>query len=182
MGNPTLFLLLLLSCLTWHTSYSFTSRTIPTSPRRTELRLLPPEASSLLIATIDSDIAKLSDNEFAPIFLGGIGVMLGGLVSAIVVGTMVDKGNLSVQLVADLYDDAELWKGLSEEEKMKAQKMLQEMQEGESGGAVTSLPAVAADSETIDSPSPVATTPAATSPASPTPVTGSSKKDMFDDY
>ena len=108
--------------------------------------------------------------------------MLGGLVSAIVVGTMVDKGNLSVQLVADLYDDAELWKGLSEEEKMKAQKMLQEMQEGESGGAVTSLPAVAADSETIDSPSPVATTPAATSPASPTPVTGSSKKDMFDDY
>jgi hypothetical protein len=34
--------------------------------------------SHVLLSTVDQDIAKLSDNEFAPIFAGGIAVMCGG--------------------------------------------------------------------------------------------------------
>ena len=99
------------------------------SPSTTALSLGPDgQLHTLLVATIDSDISKMSDNEFAPVFIGGILVMLGGLLSAIFVGVVVDKKDLYSQIVADSYlqgaDDEAFWKGLSEEEKRKTQEML----------------------------------------------------------
>jgi hypothetical protein len=93
-------------------------------------------STNLLLSTIDSDIAKLSDNEFAPVFLGGIAVMVGGLLSAVFVGLVVDKKDLYASLVADSYlqgsgeDDESFWKGLSDEEKKKTQEMLEKVRSG----------------------------------------------------
>ena len=90
--------------------------------------------NSLLIATIDSDIASIPDNEFATVFAGGIVVMFGGLFSALFVGWLVDSRNLYATIVADSYaqasadgDDEEFWKGLSEEEKIKTQELLKRL-------------------------------------------------------
>lgn len=87
--------------------------------------------SNLVLATIDSDIANIPENEFAPIFAGGIFVMFGGLLSALVVGFIVDKNDSYAQIVADSYiqqeseqGQEEFWKGLSEEEKLKAERLL----------------------------------------------------------
>jgi hypothetical protein len=95
-------------------------------------------ASTLLVSTVDSDIAKMSDNEFAPVFLGGILVMLGGLLSAVFVGTIVDKKDLYASLVADSYlqegeQDEEFWKGLSEEEQKKTREMLERVKATRNG-------------------------------------------------
>lgn len=107
----------------------------PVQPRRyratsTQAALVPHD---FLIATIDSDIASMSSNEFAPVFMGGIAVMFGGLLSAIFVGVVVDRKDLSAQIVAESYsqgpDDEEFWKGLSEEEKKKAQELLKRIRD-----------------------------------------------------
>jgi hypothetical protein len=85
-------------------------------------------SASTTLATIDMDIAKLSDNEFAPVFAGGIVVMFGGLISALIVGFILEKGDLYASVVADSYiqssDDEEFWKGLSEEERKKTQALI----------------------------------------------------------
>lgn len=95
-------------------------------------------ANSLLLSTVDADIAKLSDNEFAPIFAGGILVMFGGLLSAIFVGTVVEKNDLYASIVADSYtqesNDEEFWKNLSEQEKIKAEELLAKMRQNRNGG------------------------------------------------
>jgi hypothetical protein len=100
--------------------------------------IAPDIASSLIVATIDADIANIPTNEFAPIFAGGIAVMFGGLFSALAVGFIIDKRDLYVNIVADSYaqgaDDAEFWKGLSEEEKKKTQELLQRLKESKEGG------------------------------------------------
>lgn len=95
--------------------------------------------NSLIVATIDADIANIPTNEFAPIFAGGIMVMFGGLFSALIVGFIIDKRNLYVNIVADSYaqgaDDEAFWKGLSEEEKKKTQELLQRLKESKDGGS-----------------------------------------------
>ena len=54
--------------------------------------------------------------------------MFGGLVSVLIVGAMLEGGDLYAGLVADSYaqgaEDEEFWKNLSEEEKIKAQEAL----------------------------------------------------------
>mmetsp|Transcript_136 Transcript_136/g.268 ORF Transcript_136/g.268 Transcript_136/m.268 type:complete len:207 (+) Transcript_136:142-762(+) len=95
-------------------------------------------AQSLWIATIDGDIDKIPENEFATVFAGGIMVMVGGLLSAIIVGAILEKGNLYADLAAESYlksaDDAEFWKNLSEEEKKKAELVLSKIKEAKEGG------------------------------------------------
>jgi hypothetical protein len=85
----------------------------------------------MLISTIDSDIANIPTNEFAPIFMGGIIVMFGGVLSALIVGFILENGNLYANVVADSYaqteEDEEFWKGLSDEEKKKAQAMIDKL-------------------------------------------------------
>jgi len=103
--------------------------------------------SSLVLATIDSDISNIPENEFAPVFVGGILVMLGGLLSTVFVGLVVDKKDLYTNIVADSYlqssDDEEFWKGLSEEERIKTQELLTRMKSskgGSGGGAGQETP------------------------------------------
>jgi hypothetical protein len=100
--------------------------------------------NAILIATIDSDIATIPENEFKPVFMGGVVVMFGGLISALIVGFIVDSRNLYANLVADSYaqastdSDEEFWKGLSEEEKNRAQALLKKVKEQSS--SITSSP------------------------------------------
>lgn len=93
-------------------------------------------SNAILIATIDADVASLSENEFKPVFMGGLVVMFGGLISALMVGLIVDKRNLYASLVADSYaqsgEDEEFWKGLSEEEKNKAQDLIRKFKGSQS--------------------------------------------------
>lgn len=117
----------------------------------TSLYVIPPSiATNIILATIDSDISKLSDNEFAPVFFGGIAVMLGGLLSTIFVGTVIDKKDMYAQLIADSYaqidnDDEEFWKGLSEEEKKKTQEFLKNIQNSKNGEFADDAAAAAAE-------------------------------------
>jgi hypothetical protein len=87
--------------------------------------------NGFLVATIDADIAKLSDNEFAPIFAGGILVMFGGVISALIVGAILESTNSYAEVIADSYaqssGDEEFWKGLSEEERNKTRDLLQKV-------------------------------------------------------
>jgi hypothetical protein len=65
-------------------------------------------------------------------------VMLGGLLSAIVVGAILEKGDLYAKLASETYirsaDDAEFYKNMSEDEKKKAQAMLSKIKEAKEGG------------------------------------------------
>ncbi|GAX29210.1 hypothetical protein FisN_28Lh038 [Fistulifera solaris] len=120
----------------------------------------------------------MSSNEFAPVFMGGIAVMFGGLLSAIFVGLIVDSKNLSAQIVAESYsqgqDDEEFWKGLSEEEKTKAQEILRRVRESKGEKMTPELPMEAAEA-----------TPQAKAPLVDKTKTAASTGgpvDMFDDY
>jgi hypothetical protein len=88
-------------------------------------------ASNMWISTIDSDIANIPQNEFAPVFMGGIIVMFGGVISALIVGYILESKNLYANVVADSYaqgaDDEEFWKGLSDEEKKKTQALIDKL-------------------------------------------------------
>ena len=88
-------------------------------------------ASNMWISTIDSDIANIPQNEFAPVFMGGIVVMFGGVISALIVGYILESKNLYANVVADSYaqgaDDEEFWKGLSDEEKKKTQALINKL-------------------------------------------------------
>lgn len=108
------------------------------------------DSTSTFISTIDGDIAKISDNEFAPVFMGGIAVMFGGVLSAIVVGGILEKGDLYANVVADSYiqqegNDEEFWKGLSEEERIKGQEILKQLQAKRNGEEVPAISMVGSD-------------------------------------
>lgn len=139
MLSSVLFLVMLLLCSSRVAAFvgvssksvSFGSK----SPRQTQHHMLPLDSlassSNMLISTIDSDIANIPTNEFAPIFMGGIIVMFGGVLSALIVGFILENGNLYANVVADSYaqteEDEEFWKGLSDEEKKKAQAMIDKL-------------------------------------------------------
>lgn len=150
-----------------------------TTTTTTRIALTPHD---FLIATIDSDIANMSSNEFAPVFMGGIAVMFGGLLSAIIVGLIVDSKDLSAQIVAESYsqgqDDEEFWKGLSAEEKTKAQEILRKVRESTGGGEKVPQ-ALTMEATAVETSS--------TTKSAPVPVDKPQAKqggavDMFDDY
>lgn len=102
------------------------------------LCMLPVDNCSMMwIATIDSDIAKIPDNEFGLVFAGGIAVMFGGLFSTLFVGWIVDSKNLYANIVADSYaqgaDDEEFWKGLSNDEKIRTKELLEKVKNSRNG-------------------------------------------------
>mmetsp|Transcript_29840 Transcript_29840/g.62367 ORF Transcript_29840/g.62367 Transcript_29840/m.62367 type:complete len:219 (-) Transcript_29840:962-1618(-) len=150
-------------------------------------------SSSWLLSTIDADIANISDNEFRPVFMGGIVVMFGGLLSALIVGLILEQKDSYASIVADSYvqgaNDEEFWKGLSDEEQKKTRELLAKMKgnnndnDGDSTpdvpapvmAAVEESPAVQVTSEDSSTVEVVAATPP------PEPVTAT-KKDMFSDY
>lgn len=141
--------------------------------------------NNLLVATIDSDIASVPDNEFAPIFAGGILVMFGGILSALIVGLILDSRDLYASVIADSYaqgaEDEDFWKGLSEEEKKKTQELLAKLKESKDGVPAPSMVKEAKDKlegeETKKEES-------SKSETAPQTASGSKEKDagMFSDY
>jgi hypothetical protein len=98
--------------------------------------------SGLLIATIDSDVANIPENEFASVFAGGILVMFGGVFSALIVGFILEKRNLYANIVAESYaqgGDEEFWKSLSAEEKTKAQSLLAQLKESKEASSSSDI-------------------------------------------
>jgi hypothetical protein len=163
---------------------------MPSSPRaftrQTEQNMMVfPDSiytTSTTLATIDMDIAKLSDNEFAPVFMGAIVVMFGGVLSALIVGFILDKGDLYASVVADSYiqssDDEEFWKGLSEEEKKKAQALIVKVKASNDGTSQRS------DVEKVAATVPKTSDLTDLNASVSSPGTGEPKKEMnmFNDY
>jgi len=126
--------------LSTHRPYYFSSadKCVKTPSSPLQQQYLFPEISSL-IATIDSDIANIPENEFASVFAGGVLVMFGGVFSAIAVGTMVEKGNLYADVIAESYgqggeNNEEFWRGISDEDRLKGAEILKELEAKRSGG------------------------------------------------
>ncbi|CAB9511890.1 expressed unknown protein [Seminavis robusta] len=174
---------------------AFVSRMPTPTTRSKPLHMLPSTTETMLshannfwVATIDADIAKISDNEFAPIFAGGILVMFGGVISALIVGAILDSTNSYAEVIADSYaqsaEDEEFWKGLSEEERKKTQELLQKIKENKEGGAPAAAPAAVDTTiaeQATEAMSAQETTTAAAEPETAAPAKASDKS-MFSDY
>ena len=88
-----------------------------------------------LLSTISADIDNIPTDDFGTVFAGGIMVMLGGVLSALVVGLILDSGDNYSNVVADSYadrtknrsleeEDPEFWSQLSPEEQIQARQIL----------------------------------------------------------
>lgn len=166
-----------------------------TSSSSTTLAMLPDMANNLLLATIDADIANIPNNEFQTVFVGGLGVMAGGLLSAVAVGAILEASDGYAAVVAESYDleaDEQFWKGLNDEEAKKAREMIAKVkaQRGDNEQAELSVVeslaqtdpvSTASDEKVASSPvaTPVATTTTTTTTASAEPA---KEVDMFSDY
>lgn len=116
------------------------------SPRRsppTSLNLwLPDEhtlaSASSFIATIDSDIASIPDDEFRKVFAGGGLIMFGSILSTIFVGFLIESGGGYADLVAETYAEQNMDEGkesyfsslgLSDDEKRETEEMVRAFRE-----------------------------------------------------
>jgi hypothetical protein len=92
--------------------------------------------TSNILATIDADIEKISNEDFGLVFAGGIFVMIGGVLSALIVGFILQRSNNYAQIVADSYaqggDDA-FWNSLSPEDREKTKEMIEKLRQSKSG-------------------------------------------------
>ena len=109
---------------------------------------------------------------------------MGGVLSALIVGFLLEKGDLYASVAAESYlqsaESEDFWKGLSEEEKKKTEEVLAKIKAQKEGGGA---PAALASTEIQE---PAATTPAASSDSqensSMAPAVASKPTDMFSDY
>lgn len=109
-------------------------------------------------------------------------VMLGGVLSAVIVGFLLEKGDLYASIAAESYlqsaEDEEFWKGLSQEEQGKAREMMEKIKDG---GA--SLPAKPTESTVVSSTSVASSSAVSESSSSKSKISSSSQPtDMFSDY
>lgn len=150
-------------------------------------------AHSMWIATIDSDIANIQLEEFRKVFAGGIAVMVGGLVSTTLLGTIIEKKDLYANLAAESYldmaDDPEFWKqmsdGMSPEDQEKAKELMTKIKAKRAGDATAEnnnneeQPQVMASQGVESSTETETTTPA---PVAAKYETAKASNDMFSDY
>jgi hypothetical protein len=119
-----------------------TRTTTPVVYRETNTAHSMLDMNSLVLATIDADIANIDDNKFGLVFAGGIAVMVGGVLSALIVGFILERGDLYAKVVADSYvqgaQDEEFWKGLSEEETKKTRELLAKVKASKGGNTASS--------------------------------------------
>jgi hypothetical protein len=105
--------------------------------------------------------------------------MAGGVISALIVGFLLEKGDLYASVAAESYlqseDDEEFWKGLSEEEQVKAKDLMDKIRASKEGGSSSPTP----EPSTPVMASATATKPA---PSVESPSTPSKPADMFSDY
>jgi hypothetical protein len=94
------------------------------------------QSSSNILSTISADIDNIPTNEFATVFAGGIGVMIGSVIAVLIVGFILESGNSYANIVADSYaqgGDEAFWASLSEEDKEKAQEMVSKLRKSKEG-------------------------------------------------
>ena len=116
--------------------------------------------------------------------------MLGGLVSALIVGAILERGNLYANVVAESYaqgaEDEAFWQGLSEEETKKAKEMLEKIKaaKGQKDLTVPSPPVEVPQAVQSNETSQVIKADDTTTTATTTTTTTESGKkvDMFNDY
>lgn len=108
---------------------------------RSHISLVPPNAIgevSSWIATIDSDIANVPTNEFAPIFTAGLVVMFGGVFSTVLLGYLLEKNDLYAKLLIESFSQGDandtFWNGVSEEEKQKTLRLIERMKRSREEG------------------------------------------------
>jgi len=93
-------------------------------------------SASIYLSTIDADIAKISNEDFAAVFTGGIVVMFGGVFSALIVGFLLENGNSYASVVADSYvqgGDEEFWESLSPEDAEKTRELMGKLRKSKEG-------------------------------------------------
>ena len=93
-------------------------------------------STSSYISTISADIDNISDDNFAIVFAGGIAVMIGGVLSTLIVGFLLESGNSYASVVADSYaqgGDEDFWESLSPEDQVKTKELLAKLKESKSG-------------------------------------------------
>jgi len=73
-------------------------------------------SASNFIATIDSDIANIPDDEFGKVFAGGGVIIFGSILSTIFVGFLVEKGGGYADLVAETYAEQDIYATEKDEE------------------------------------------------------------------
>lgn len=104
--------------------------------------------------------------------------MLGGVLSALFVGFLLDKGDLYANLAAESYlqsaDNEEFWKNLSEEEQVKARELMKKIKASKDGGETA--PELNRDESTVT------TTASLSTPSPAKPKERSKPADMFSDY
>ena len=108
-------------------------------------------SASVHVATVSADIDSIPTDEFGTVFAGGIAVMLGGVVSALVVGALLDSGDNYSSVIAESYEgrvtkeeimaDEEFWSKLTPEQQEEAKKLLGKVKESKERGG-TGLPLV----------------------------------------
>lgn len=108
-------------------------------------------SASLHLATVSADIDSIPTDEFGLVFAGGIAVMLGGVVSALIVGLLLDSGDSYSSVIAESYEgrvtkeeimaDDEFWSKLTPEQQEEAKKLLGKVKESKERGG-TGLPLV----------------------------------------
>lgn len=112
-------------------------------------------------------------------------VMLGGVLSAVIVGFLLEKGDLYASIAAESYlqsaEDEEFWKSLSQEEQGKAREMMEKIK-GSSPGA--SLPAKPTESAVVSQAAVSSSSSSTLSEASSKSKSAASSQpsDMFSDY
>mmetsp|Transcript_6964 Transcript_6964/g.16617 ORF Transcript_6964/g.16617 Transcript_6964/m.16617 type:complete len:235 (+) Transcript_6964:50-754(+) len=153
-------------------------------------------SASLHLATVSADIDSIPTDEFGLVFAGGIAVMLGGVVSALIVGLLLDSGDSYSSVIAESYEgrvtkeeimaDEEFWSKLTPEQQEEAKKLLGKVKESKERGG-TGLPLVG-EREEAPADADAAATSAETEQEAfvvPTPMAEKKPKQavsMFDDY
>mmetsp|Transcript_14303 Transcript_14303/g.41120 ORF Transcript_14303/g.41120 Transcript_14303/m.41120 type:complete len:114 (-) Transcript_14303:82-423(-) len=110
-------------------------------------------------------------------------VMIGGVLSAVIVGALLEKGDLYANLAAESYiqsaDDEEFWKSLSDEEQVKAREMLDKIKASKNGGSLPQKETSSPESEPVVA---AASSKASEPKAAEAPKEQSKPVDMFSDY
>lgn len=98
-------------------------------------------SASTLVATIDSDIASIPEDEFGRVFAGAGVIILGSLLSLVFVGYLIESGGMYADLVAETYVEQDFMTnpegdkqyldslGLDEEGKREAEEMVRAFRE-----------------------------------------------------
>ena len=85
----------------------------PSRQSHTSLNLWLPDEHALtsasnILATIDSDIANIPDDEFGKVFAGGGIIIFGSILSTIFVGFLVESSGSYAELVAETYAEQDM--------------------------------------------------------------------------